>query len=189
MELTLEDFIEMERIEHQYFLDENISQAQEAYKWYKKDKNSCFVIKNQTKVIGFVNILSLKKEIFDKIKFNEMNESEIKMSDLELSKDKYYNYLYFSTIAIDKDFKNIKTLLQVLNITIKKILEIVNQGYKIKEVMADCLTKEGEKISERFLKLKPFNKTPHNSTIYILEGEKFIENFKNIHKTKEKLQY
>lgn len=178
MKLSLDDFIEMEKIECQYFPNENISPAIEAYQWYKIDKNSCFVIKQQSKVIGFVNVLSLKKDIFYKIKFNEMNESDIKMDDLELNKDKYYNYLYFSTIAIDKSFRNLKTLKELLNVSIKKILEIVNQGFIIKEVMADCLTKEGKKITERFLKLKEYNKTSHNSTIYTLSGEEFINNLK-----------
>ncbi len=39
-ELTIDDFVEMEKIDHQYFPDENIAPAKEAYKWYLKDKNA-----------------------------------------------------------------------------------------------------------------------------------------------------
>lgn len=35
-ELIFEDFVEMEKIDHQYFPVENITPAKEAYKWYLK---------------------------------------------------------------------------------------------------------------------------------------------------------
>ncbi len=179
MKLTLEDFIKMEEIDHQYFPDENVSPAQEAYNWYLADSNSCIVVKENENVVAYVNILSLKKEIYNKVKFNIMNESEILVSDLELNNDKYFNYLYFSTIAIDKNYRNTQTLRKLLKVTIEKIIEIVNLGCEIKEVMADCSTPEGQKITQRFLKLKPFMKTSHNSVIHVLSGEEFLKVIKN----------
>lgn len=175
MQLTFNDFIKMEEIDHQYFPDENVSPADEAYKWYLADPNSCVVVKDNSNVIAYVNILSLKEEVYNKVKFNEMNESQILVSDLELNKDKYFNYLYFSTIAIDENHRDIHTLRQLIDITSKKIIEIINQGCQIKEVMADCSTSQGQKITQRFLKLKPFMKTSHNSIIHILSGEEFVK--------------
>ncbi len=175
MLLTFEDFIKMEEIDHQYFPDENVSPAEEAYKWYLADSNSCVVVKDNSKVVAYVNILSLKKEVYDKVKHNEMNESQILVSDLELDKDKYFNYLYFSAIAIDKNHRDIQTLRELIDITSAKIIEIVNQGSEIKEVMADCSTPQGQKITQRFLRLKPFMETSHNSMIHILSGDEFIK--------------
>lgn len=175
MQLTFNDFIKMEEIDHQYFPDENISPAEEAYKWYLADTNSCIVVKENSNVIAYVNILSLKKEIYDKVKYNEMNESEILVSDLELDKEKYFNYLYFSSIAIDEKHRNIQTLRKLINNTNQKLKELVNNGYRIKEVMADCSTPEGEKITQKFLYLLPFMKTSHNSVIHILSGNEFIK--------------
>lgn len=175
MQLTFNDFIKMEEIDHQYFPDENVSPADEAYKWYLADPNSCVVVKDNSNVVAYVNILSLKEEVYNKVKFNEMNESQILVSDLELNKDKYFNYLYFSTIAIDEKHRDIHTLRQLIDITSKKIIEIVNQGCEIKEVMADCSTPQGQKITQRFLQLKPFMETSHNSIIHILSGEEFVK--------------
>ena len=175
MLLTFEDFIKMEEIDHQYFPDENVSPAEEAYKWYLADSNSCVVVKDNSKVVAYVNILYLKKEVYDKVKHNEMNESQILVSDLELDKDKYFNYLYFSAIAIDKNHRDIQTLRELIDITSAKIIEIVNQGSEIKEVMADCSTPQGQKITQRFLRLKPFMETSHNSMIHILSGDEFIK--------------
>lgn len=178
MKLAFEDFVKMEEIDRQYFPDENITPADEAYKWYLADTNSCVAIKDNSNVIAYVNILSLKKEVYDKVKHNKMNESQILVSDLELDKGKYFNYLYFSTIAIDKNYRDIQTLRKLINITSKKILQIVNQGCQIEEVMADCSTSQGQKITQRFLKLKPFMKTSHNSIIHILNGKDFLANIK-----------
>ncbi len=50
-----------------------------------------------------------------------------------------------------------------------------NKGCEIKEVMADCSTQQGQKITQRFLKLKPFMETSHNSIIHILSGEEFVK--------------
>ena len=44
--LTIEDFIQMEKIDHQYFLDENVSPAEEVYKWY-------IVLMSQPEIHGF----------------------------------------------------------------------------------------------------------------------------------------
>ena len=175
MELTFEDFVKMEEIDHQYFPNENVSPADEAYKWYLADKNSCVVVKDKSNVVAYVNILSLKKDVYNKIKHNQINESQILVTDLELDKDKYFNYLYFSSIAIDKNYRDIQTLRKLLNVTREKIIEIINLGCSIKEVMADCSTTQGQKITQRFLKLKPFMETSHNSTIHILSGEEFIK--------------
>ncbi|MBQ8522404.1 MAG: hypothetical protein IJ458_01925 [Clostridia bacterium] len=175
MELTFKDFVKMEEIDHQYFPNENVSPADEAYKWYLADKNSCVVVKDKSNVVAYVNILSLKKDVYNKIKHNQINESQILVTDLELDKDKYFNYLYFSSIAIDKNYRDIQTLRKLLNVTREKIIEIINLGCSIKEVMADCSTIQGQKITQRFLKLKPFMETSHNSTIHILSGEEFIK--------------
>lgn len=107
-----------------------------------------------------------------------MNESEIKATDLESTKSNYYNYLYFSAIAINKDYRNLKTLRELIELTKKRLISVINQNYEIKEVMADCSTKEGEKIAQKFLHLTPFMKTSHGSTIHILKGSKFIKNIK-----------
>ncbi len=176
MELTLKDFEQMEKIDHQYFQDGNIVSAKESYNWYLKDKNSCVALKENNVVVAYVNILSLKADVYHKIKNNLMNESNTKVEDLELSKEKYYNYLYFPVIAIDKDHRTVKTLKQLLNATTAHIKTILRKNKcKIIEVMTDCSTPQGEKITQRLLKLKPYKKTSHGSTIHILDGKTFLK--------------
>ena len=171
--LTYDDFFRMEEIDHEYFPNENVTSAKETYKWYLADPNSCVYIKEKNEVVAYINILSLKKSIYNKVKYDEINESNIVVDDLNINNSTYFNYLYFSCIAIDKKHRNIKTLKILLELAKEHINKIIKKGYKIIEVMADCSAKEGEKISQRFLKLEPYNKTSHGSTIHILDGEIF----------------
>lgn len=179
MELDYNDFIKMEEIDKQYFPEENISPAGEAYKWYLADENSCIVVKEEKDVVAYINMLSLKKNIYDKIKLNKMNESEIKVSDLELAKEKYYNYLYFSAIAVDKKYRSASALRKLLYVCKNHIRKLLDKGVKFIEVMADCSTDEGAKITKHILKLKPFIKTSHGSVIYFIDGQTFLKNFLN----------
>lgn len=175
MKLTIKDFEQMEYIDHEYFSENTIAPAKEAYKWYLADPNSCIVVKENNKVVAYINILSLKKEVYDKVKNNILNESEIVMGDLELNKEKYFNYLYFPAIAIDQNYRNIRVLKKLLDVAKEHIKEITKNA-TILEVMADCSTKEGTKITQRILKLKPYKKTSHNSTIHIAKGDDFVKN-------------
>lgn len=177
-ELTFEDFVEMEKIDHQYFPDENITPAKESYKWYLKDKNTIVAIKEHGVVVAYINFLSLKKEVFDKIKNNQINESQTKMTDLETDKEKYMSYLYFASIAVEKGHRDIKTVTKLFLKCRSALKKLINSNVKIKEVMADCSTKEGREIAKRILHLKPYKKTSHSSEIFISDGQSFIKNLK-----------
>lgn len=177
-ELTLKDFVDMEKIDHQYFPNANITPAKEAYNWYLKDKNTIVALKEDGVVVAYINLLSLKKEIFDKIKHNQMNESQTKMADLETNKDKYMEYLYFASIAVEKGHRDLKTATKLFLKCREMLKNLLNSNIKIKEVMADCSTKEGKEIAKRILHLKPYMNTSHNSEIYVLDGNAFIKNLK-----------
>ena len=65
---NLDDFKVMENIEHSYFPDENISPAEEVLKWYERNNLTCVGVRNsENKIIASVNILPLKRNIFNDI--------------------------------------------------------------------------------------------------------------------------
>lgn len=88
-----------------------------------------------------------------------MNESQTKMTDLETDKEKYMSYLYFASIAVEKDHRDIKTATKLFLKCRSALKKLTNSNVKIKEVMADCSTNEGREIAERILHLKPYKKT------------------------------
>lgn len=175
MKLTIKDFEQMEEIDHEYFSNDTIAPAKEAYKWYLADPNSCIVVKEDNMVVAYINVLSLKKAVYEKVKNNILNESEIVVNDLELRKEKYYNYLYFPAIAVDKNYRNIRVLKNLLDVA-REHIKTITKNSTILEVMADCSTPQGTKITQRILKLTPYKKTSHHSVIHIAKGDTFVKN-------------
>lgn len=107
-----------------------------------------------------------------------MNESQTIMTDLETNREKYMSYLYFASIAVEKDHRDIKTATKLFLKCRSALKKLTNSNVKIKEVMADCSTDVGREIAERILHLKPYKKTSHGSEIFISDGRSFIKNLK-----------
>ena len=58
---SLEDFKDMEKIEHSYFKNDNISPAEECLNWYKKNDMTCVGIRNSdNKIIASVSVCTIK---------------------------------------------------------------------------------------------------------------------------------
>ena len=85
---NLKDFKIMEDIEHSYFPNENITEAEEVMKWYQKNNLTCIGIRNSHNVIiASVNVLPLKKDIFEDIYENRINEADIVYEQIERYED------------------------------------------------------------------------------------------------------
>ena len=96
---SLEDFKDMEKIEHSYFKDDNISPAKECFNWYKKNDMTCVGIRNSdNKVIASVSVLPLKQEVYNDILNNNMNEADVTHNQIEKYQDNCEYYIYLSSI-------------------------------------------------------------------------------------------
>lgn len=170
---TLEDFIEMEEIEHTYFLEENITPAREVLKWYEKNSYTCIGIRNkENRIVASVNILPLKKEIFDDIYHNQFKEADITEEQIEIYEENKSYYLYLSAISIKKEYRNNIILFKMLLKSIIKMFEeLERKEIKIEALLAEASTIHGEKICTRMLKMRYIESTNHESDIYYLEGE------------------
>lgn len=184
--LTLDDFIEIENIEHTYFESDNITNAQEVWNWYKKNNLTCVAIRDKnSNVVGSINILPLKEKVFNDIYNNKINESNIVAEDILQYEDKKSYYMYLSSISIKGDLLNnyeiIKTLLKG---ALGLFNKLENRNIKIKKLMADASTIHGEKICRKLLKMDFIIKTSHNSKIYCSNEE---NTYKEIQKLRKKL--
>jgi len=173
---NLGDFKVMENIEHSYFPNENISPAAEVLKWYKKNNLTCIGVRNSNnKIIASVSILPLKKNVFNDIYENKMNEADVVSEQIEIYEDNKSYFLYLSSISIDEKYRNnykvIKTLLKGC---INLLDLLVKRNIKIEKIMADASTIHGEKICRKLLKMNYIRNTSHTSKIYCVDGEKFI---------------
>lgn len=181
----VEDFKIMEKIEHSYFPDDNITKAEEVLKWYRKNDLTCIGIRNnENKIIASVNILPLKKEIFYDIYENKMNEADILEKHIEKYNNNNSYYIYLSSISVDKRYKNNYRLIILLLKGCVNLLDLLlERNIKIERVMADASTIHGEKICNKLLKMNYIRDTSHNSKIYCENGKifiKYIEKIKDV---------
>lgn len=179
---SLEDFKRVEEIEKDYFEEENISSAEEVMKWYEKNNKTSIGVRNsEGTIIASINILPLKKNIYDDIYNNRINEADIIYEDIEEFKDDMECFLYLSSISIDKNYKNNYILLsKLIKGTIDLLEELLERNIKIKEVLADAGTIYGRKICERILNMNFVTDTFHGTKIYHIEGKEFLEILRNI---------
>ena len=179
---NLEDFKVMENIEHSYFPNDNITPAEEVLKWYEKNSLTCIGIRNSNnEVIASVNILPLKEQTFYDIYDNKMNEADVVSSQIERYEDNKEYYLYLSSISINQNYRNnYRVITTLLKGCIDLYTLLTNRNIKIIKIMADASTEHGEKICKKLLKIDYIRDTSHNSKIYCIDGNDFINSFDKI---------
>ena len=150
----LEDFKEMENIEHSYFPDENITPAEEVLNWYKRNGLTCIGVRNgENKIVASANILPLNKQTFYAIYENNINEADVVASQIEEYEDNGTYFIYLSSISIDKNYRNnYKVITTLLKGCIDMFNLLQKRNIRIEKVMAEASTIHGEKICKKLLK-------------------------------------
>jgi len=179
---NLDDFKIMENIEHSYFPNENISPAEEVLKWHKKNDLTCIgVRKADNKIIASVNILPIKRNVFNDIYENKMNEADVTYEQIEIYEDDKSYLLYLSSISIDEKYRNnYKVITTLLRGCINLLDILMKRNIKIEKVMADASTIHGDKICKKLLKMDYIRDTSHESKIYYTTGKTFVKNIKRV---------
>ena len=179
---SLEDFKVMENIEHSYFPNDNITPAEEVLKWYERNSLTCIGVRNSNnEVIASVNILPLNERTFYDIYNNKMNEADVIDSQIERYENNKEYYLYLSSISINKNYRNnYRVITTLLKGCIDLYTLLTNRNIKIIKMMADASTEHGEKVCKKLLKMDFIRDTSHNSKIYCIDGNDFINSFDKI---------
>lgn len=182
--LTLADFIEIENIEHTYFENDNITNANEVWKWYTKNKLTCVAVRDKnSNLVGSINILPINEKVFNDIYNDKINESSIVAEDILQYEDNSLYYMYLSSISIKKELLNNYELITTLLKGALELLNILeNRNITIKKIMADASTIHGEKICKKLLKMDYITETSHNSKIYCSSGENFYKEIERLKK-------
>ncbi|MFR2534245.1 MAG: hypothetical protein ACLTEH_05790 [Clostridia bacterium] len=183
--LDLKDFKKMEQIEHNYFPNENVTVAEEVYKWYLKNPDTCFAILNETdEVIASCNLLPLKPMVIEKIMKEQLDEATITDKQIEVYEEGKVYDLYLSAISIDPAYRN---QISILKLLIKKVVaffvKLEEQNITIRQIMAEASTKQGENICKKLLKMVCQKELPNGTKFYVIQQidkEEILEQMKRI---------
>lgn len=186
----LEDFKAMENIEQSYFPNDNITPAEEAYNWYKKNNLTCIGLRNNNnEIIASVNVLPLNIKVFYDIYEDKMNEADVTYSQIEEYENNKTYYIYLSAISIDRRYRNnYRVITNLLKGCINILDLLLERNIKIEKVMADACTIHGEKICKKLLKMDYIRDTSYESKIYCEDGQTFKKAIEKMKRAKNRVK-
>lgn len=176
--LTLEDFKRMKDLEEKYYGKDFITPYEEAYRWYKTYEYTIRAVEIKGEVVGFINLFPINDRVYKLLKEGRFNDKYLEVKDLidiENNSGEEIN-LFLSCVLIDEKYRKTKALTLILR-EYMNFYQGVNEKIQIKNVITDNVTGKGEGFSKR-LGFKKVKSSDHNSVIYEISFENFVENIK-----------
>lgn len=169
-DLKYKHFVEMMLLEKQFYSENFITPAKEAYKWYIKYPFTTVAAEFNDKIIGFVNMFPVKEEVFESIKAGDFNDQNLTLTDIESLNSKQL-HMFLSCIVVDKKYRN-------LGLTKKLLQSAVEQYEDVQDrcnwIIIDNVTEEGVRFSEKYGFSFVCNSS-HGSKIYMQPYKKFVD--------------
>lgn len=135
--------------------------------WVKANPDIYVMAKDKAtnKIIAYVNISPVTEECYEKLKNGDFIDTGI-TSDMILSYDMPFPYsVYFSSIVIHPAFQNTEVFIEMFNAVIDKFIVLGQHEVYVRRMIADAVTKNGEKFCKLFGMTK-VKGSDHNSTLY-----------------------
>ena len=174
---TQKDILEMIELDKTNYLGNDVGNYNDCVEWLKICPLMYTIIKSNNKIIGYINFLPITKQCYQQIKNGQKKDYELSSNDV-LNFNKGDNYCLFMSIVINKEYRNSNAFNYLFNDFVKMLANLNENGIKIKNVIADCVTAGGERLARSF-KGKFICKTPTKSSIYEFDPKDFFSS-KNI---------
>ena len=117
--------------------------------WLQKNSESFILLKYENQIIGYVCFLPLTPAAFKKYFNGEIHEYALRSKDIL----KYTLGLecdcLFCCIIIDKKFRDGEAIKHLVKGYENLLLSLEKRKIKIKNIIADCITNDGEKFVQR----------------------------------------
>lgn len=115
--------------------------------------------------IAYANLTPVTDECYERIKNGDFIDTGI-TADMVLSYDMPFPYsLYFSSIVIHPDYQNTEVFMEIFNAIIDKFITLGEHEVFIRRMIADAVTKNGEKFCKLF-GMEKIKDSTHSSSLY-----------------------
>ena len=171
--LTLEQFKQMEELELTCYSSDYITPAVESYNWYRCHPHSTLVACEGAEIVGFVNLLPVRRDLFELIQTGRFNDSNMTASDilpLDGCADRPIE-LFLSCIVVHERFRGSGLARSLAAMALAPYLE---EGTSCRFVVTDNVTPDGVRFSE-CLGFEFVCESDHGSRIYQCEIAKLVE--------------
>ena len=125
---------ELHHLDKGYYDSQYLWDVESMKELYKSEKNSYILVKDNNKIIGYVNILNLRKEVYDKMIESQELFDEFQAKDIlnfEIGKQIYLN---INSIVLKSEYHNKDSIEKISHAIDKFISMRKKKGYKIKEI-------------------------------------------------------
>lgn len=173
--MTIENFIEMEKLELKYYNEEHVTPHEEAYKWHLEFSNSDVALEDKGKIIAFMDMMPIKDLIFEQIKEGHFNdkylttEHIVKMENLE--EGDTVNLL-LSCVVVDEEYRRTDALKILLTTYLHYYLSFTKRGVNIEHIITSNVTEHGERFSEK-LGFRRIGLSDHDTALYLIPFDDF----------------
>ncbi len=172
--LTMDDFWAMAKLESQYYTSDDITPAQESYRWYLRFAPSVFCAKEADQVVGFLNLFPISQSIRDALLAGTYNDANLTAQNILLPKPGEKLHLFFSCAVIDQSHRNSTAMEQLLQAYFSYYRQLQQDlPCQMEDVLCDTVTDEGSRFA-RCLGFTSLGPSKHQSQLFFASGFDFF---------------
>lgn len=166
--LSLDHFQQMELLERQFYPEEYITSAAEAYAWYLAYPPSVAAMVDQDQVIGFINLFPIKEKIFQGLMAGTFNDKYLTAENIQKDISQPGQFLFLSCVVIAEAYRKTNALQALLAHYVA-----CYEQHLVDWIITDNVTSAGEGFSKK-MGLSPHLPSDHGSQIYLAKWTDFI---------------
>lgn len=123
---------------------------------YKTEKNSYILIKDKNEIIGYVNILNINLDVYNKMMESDKIYDSFKSEDIVSFNLKKDYYLSINSIVLKNEYQNKDSIEKITKAINKFIKYRINKGFKIIKINCFAVNSFESEILEKlgFIKVK-----------------------------------
>ncbi|ELK42348.1 hypothetical protein P4U99_14965 [Brevibacillus agri] len=174
-QLQLEHFQQMEQLELQYYSADFITPSQESYNWYCFRPDSIVAIEADNRVVAFLNLLPVKKHVYEQIVAGRFNDSLMTTADIENPEQSPESAYYFlSCVVVADAYRKSAALPLMLHHYLGVLDGVAASGIRIHSIVMEAVTAAGNRFAER-LGMRLLCESDHDSHVYACDYATFRE--------------
>lgn len=166
-QITIEDIREAVMLDMLVYDDIYHVDTKQCEEWFEVNPDIYVMARDdQTgRIIAYVNISPVTDECYERIKRGDFIDTGI-TADMILSYDMPFPYnVYFFSIVIHPEYQNSDVFVLLFNAVVKKFITLGEHDVFVHRMIADAVTKNGEKFCNLF-GMKKIKNSDHESTLY-----------------------
>jgi len=169
MEVTEKDLREALLLDRMVYdeIDGGQFNIEKCLAWHKINPDIYFVLRDVEldTLAGYMNVAPVTESCYNKIATGNIWDTSIEEdSVLPYNRPGLY-HLNFTSIVVNPLYRSLSVVLQLRNAVISKMVDLSKKGIYFKAMIADAVTKEGEKLC-RIFGMNLVAESNHNSKIY-----------------------